>query len=543
MSSAGVGGDAASCGFPDPPDPVHSPRRAAPCRDLECRWEGNFMKIVFAKPETPTTGTYVVCVHEDRKLTAEAAALDKRMGGQIGAALGASRFKGRKGETLDILAPHGLSVRRVVLLGLGKPADLGALRVQRIGGSLLAHLNRIGETDATVAVDVIADATPALPVIAAHLAYGARLRGYRFDKYRTAEKPEQKPSMKTLTLGLAGFAEARKLFAPLSRVADGVDLARDVVSEPANVIYPQSFAERCKELRDLGVSVEILDEKQMAKLGMGALLGVAQGSARPPRLVVMEWRGAASKRAAPIAFCGKGVTFDTGGISLKPAAGMEDMKWDMAGAGAVLGTMAALAGRKAKVNAVGVVGLVENMPDGNAQRPGDIVKAMSGRTIEVLNTDAEGRLVLADVCWYTQDRFKPVAMIDLATLTGAIIVALGHEFGGLFANNDELAARLEAAGKSTGERLWRMPLGEVFDRMIDADAADVKNISADRAAGSTIGAVFIQRFVNGVPWAHLDIAGMVWSKKDHALTAKGATAYGVRLLDRLVANHYEEKAG
>jgi leucyl aminopeptidase len=257
----------------------------------------------------------------------------------------------------------------------------------------------------------------------------------------------------------------------------------------------------------------------------------------------MEWRGAASKRAAPIAFCGKGVTFDTGGISLKPAAGMEDMKWDMAGAGAVLGTMAALAGRKAKVNAVGVVGLVENMPDGNAQRPGDIVKAMSGRTIEVLNTDAEGRLVLADVCWYTQDRFKPVAMIDLATLTGAIIVALGHEFGGLFANNDELAARLEAAGKSTGERLWRMPLGEVFDRMIDADAADMKNISADRAAGSTIGAVFIQRFVNGVPWAHLDIAGMVWSKKDHALTAKGATAYGVRLLDRLVANHYEEKAG
>ena len=501
------------------------------------------MKIVFAKPDMPKGGSYVVGVHEDRKLSPEAAALDKRCGGQIAAALAASRFKGRKGETLDILAPQGVEASRIVLLGFGKPADLGALRLQRIGGALVAHLNRVGETAATVAVDVLADGSPSMPAVAAHMAYGARLRAWRFDKYRTGEKPEQKPSLAALTFGVADAAAARKLFAPLSRVADGVDLARDVVSEPANVIYPQSFAERAKELRALGVSVEVLDEKQMAKLGMGALLGVAQGSARPPRLVVMEWRGAASKRAAPIAFCGKGVTFDTGGISLKPAAGMEDMKWDMAGAGAVLGTMAALAGRKARVNAVGVVGLVENMPDGNAQRPGDIVKAMSGRTIEVLNTDAEGRLVLADVCWYTQDRFKPAAMIDLATLTGAIIIALGHEYAGLFANNDELAQRLEAAGRSTGERLWRMPLGETFDRMIDSDAADVKNISSDRGAGSTIGAVFIQRFVNNVPWAHLDIAGMVWSKKDHAMMAKGATAYGVRLLDRLVANHYEEKAG
>ncbi len=501
------------------------------------------MKIAFARPEMPKTGAYVVGVHEDRKLTAAATDLDARSGGQITAALSASRFKGRKGETLDILAPKGIDARRIVLLGFGKPADLGTLRLQRIGGSLAAHLNRTGESAATVAVDVLADGGPAMPAVAANLAYGARLRTWRFDKYRTGEKPEQKPTLSTLTFGVADPAAARKLYGPLSRVADGVDLAREVISEPANVIYPQSFAERCKDLRQLGVSVEILDEKQMARLGMGALLGVAQGSARPPRLVVMEWRGAGSKRAAPIVFCGKGVTFDTGGISLKPAAGMEDMKWDMAGAGAVLGTMAALAGRKARVNAVGIVGLVENMPDGNAQRPGDIVKAMSGRTIEVLNTDAEGRLVLADVCWYAQERFKPAAMIDLATLTGASIIALGHEYGGLFANDDELARRLEAAGRSTGERLWRMPLGESFDRMIDSDAADVKNIASDRGAGSTIGAVFIQRFVNNVPWAHLDIAGMVWSKKDHALTAKGAPAYGVRLLARLVAAHYEEKAG
>ena len=501
------------------------------------------MKIAFAKPALPNTGSYVVGVHEDRKLTGAAAALDKRTRGMVAAALAASRFRGRKGETLDILSPRGVSMRRIVLLGLGKPADLGSLRLQRIGGALLAHLNRVGESTATVAVDVLADGTPALPVAAAHLAYGARLRAYRFDRYRTSEKPDHKPSLRSLSFALEDANGARRLFAPLSKIADGVDLARDVVSEPPNVVYPESFAERCKALKELGVEVEILDEKQMAKLGMGALLGVAQGSARPPRIVVMQWRGAADPKAAPLAFCGKGVTFDTGGISLKPAPGMEDMKWDMAGAGAVLGLMAALAGRKARVNAVGVVGLVENMPDGNAQRPGDIVKAMSGRTIEVLNTDAEGRLVLADVCWYTQDRFKPRAMIDLATLTGAIIIALGHEFAGLFANDDELASRLEAAGRATGEKLWRMPLGDVFDRMIDSDAADVKNIASDRGAGSTIGAVFIQRFVNGVPWAHLDIAGMAWSKKDHAITPKGATAYGVRLLERLVARHYEEAGG
>jgi leucyl aminopeptidase len=501
------------------------------------------MKIAFAKPAVPNAGSYVVGVHEDRKLTGAAAALDKRTRGMVAAALAASRFRGRKGETLDILSPRGVSVRRIVLLGLGKPADLGSLRLQRIGGALLAHLNRVGESAATVAVDVLSDGTPALPVVAAHLAYGARLRAYRFDRYRTSEKPDHKPSLRSLSFALEDANGARRLFAPLAKIADGVDLARDVVSEPPNVVYPESFAERCKALKELGVEVEILDEKQMAKLGMGALLGVAQGSARPPRIVVMQWRGAADPKAAPLAFCGKGVTFDTGGISLKPAPGMEDMKWDMAGAGAVLGLMAALAGRKARVNAVGVVGLVENMPDGNAQRPGDIVKAMSGRTIEVLNTDAEGRLVLADVCWYTQDRFKPRAMVDLATLTGAVIIALGHEFAGLFANDDELASRLEAAGRATGEKLWRMPLGEVFDRMIDSDAADVKNIASDRGAGSTIGAVFIQRFVNGVPWAHLDIAGMAWSKKDHAITPKGATAYGVRLLERLVARHYEEAGG
>jgi leucyl aminopeptidase len=499
------------------------------------------MKIAFAKPEQPTSGTYIVTVLDDRKLTPAAAALDKKTGGLVTRAMASSRFKGRKDDVLDIVAPKGLPVSRVLLFGLGKAEQIDALRLQALGGNIVAQLNRLGETTGAVPVENLSGAPMEAPEMAANIAYGARLRAYRFDKYRTREKEEQKPSLKAFSLLVTDVAEARKAFAPYDRVADAVYVSRDLISEPPNVIYPESLADRCKRLSAFGVKVEVLDEKQMAKLGMGALLGVGQGSTRPPRIVVMQWNGAPkAKDKRPIAFCGKGVTFDTGGISIKPAAGMEDMKWDMAGAGAVIGLMEALAARRAGVNAVGVVGLVENMPGGNAQRPSDIVRSMSGRTIEVLNTDAEGRLVLADVCWYTQDRFKPKAMIDLATLTGAIIVALGHEYAGLFANNEELANRLINAGKAVGEKLWRLPLGDSYDKDIDSDAADVKNIGSNRAAGSTIGAQFIQRFVNDVPWAHLDIAGVAWSKKDAPTVPKGATAFGVRLLDRLVADYYEQ---
>jgi leucyl aminopeptidase len=498
------------------------------------------MKIAFAKPEQPTSGTYIVTVLDDRKLTPAAAALDKKTGGLVTRAMASSRFKGRKDDVLDIVAPKGLPVARVLLLGLGKTEQVDALRLQALGGNIVAQLNRIGESTAALPVENLSGAPMEAPEMAANIAFGARLRAYRFDKYRTREKEEQKPSLKALNLLVTDVAEARKAFASYDRVADAIYVTRDVVSEPPNVIYPEALADRCKRLSAFGVKVEVLDEKQMAKLGMGALLGVGQGSVRPPRTVVMQWNGAAkAKDKRPIAFCGKGVTFDTGGISIKPAAGMEDMKWDMAGAGTVIGLMEALAARRANVNAVGVVGLVENMPGGNAQRPSDIVRSMSGRTIEVLNTDAEGRLVLADICWYTQDRFKPKAMVDLATLTGAIIVALGHEYAGLFANNEELANRLLNAGKAVGEKLWRLPLGDPYDKDIDSDAADVKNIGSNRAAGSTIGAQFIQRFVNDVPWAHLDIAGVAWSKKDAATVPKGATAFGVRLLDRLVADYYE----
>jgi leucyl aminopeptidase len=375
---------------------------------------------------------------------------------------------------------------------------------------------------------------------AANVAFGARLRSYRFDKYRTQLKAEQKPTLKKLTLQSDVATAAKKAFADLDKLADGVFFTRDLVSEPGNVLYPESLAEQAASLAELGVEVEALDEKKMKKLGMGALLGVGQGSARPPRLVVMAWLGAKDKQAAPVAIVGKGITFDTGGISLKPGAGMEEMKWDMGGSGTVIGLMKALAGRKARVNVVGVVALAENMPDGNAIRPGDILETMSGQTIECNNTDAEGRLVLADALWYTQDRFKPRLMVDLATLTGAILVALGSEYAGLFSNNDELAERLTAAGKAVGEHLWRMPLNDAYDRAIDSDVADVKNISGDRNAGASIGGVFLQRFVNGVPWAHLDIAGMAWSKKDAPTVPKGATGYGVRLLERFIADHYED---
>ncbi len=498
------------------------------------------MKIVFAEPSAPKSGTAVVGVFEDRKLTPSAVELDRQCNGTLTRALSVSKFKGRKDDSLAVLAPAGLDVARVLLIGLGKPASLDALGFQNAGGKIVALLDGAGETAAQVAIDA-GDGVKIDPATAAaELAYGARLRGYRFDKYRTKEKPEQKPSLKTLTIAVAGANEAKKKFATLDKIVEAVFLTRDIVSEPANVIYPETLADQARGLEELGVEVEVLTRKEMKKLGMGALLGVGQGSERPPRLVVMQWKGAPdAKDQRPVAFVGKGVTFDTGGISIKPAGGMEDMKWDMAGSGVVIGLMKALAGRKAKVNAVGIGGLVENMPGGNAQRPGDIVTSMSGQTIEVLNTDAEGRLVLADALWYCQDRFKPRFMIDLATLTGAIIIALGSEYAGMYSTDDKLAKQLIAAGEAVGEKLWRMPLNDAYDRLMDSDAADIKNISGGRDAGSITAAQFLKRFVNDVPWAHLDIAGTTWSKKDTATVPKGATAFGLRLLDRLIADHYE----
>jgi leucyl aminopeptidase len=376
------------------------------------------------------------------------------------------------------------------------------------------------------------------PGEAVAVASGVRLRAYKFDRYKTRKKDGEDNALRAqVSLAVADVGAAQKAFAPSAHVVDGVIMARELVNEPPNVLYPEEFADRASQLRKLGVEVEVLDVKAMKKLGMGALLGVSQGSSRPGRTVVMRWNGG-KRKDQPVAFIGKGVCFDTGGISIKPAGSMEDMKGDMGGAACVVGLMHALAARKAKVNAVGAIGLVENMPDGNAQRPGDIVKSMSGQTIEIINTDAEGRLVLADVLWYVATKFKPKFMIDLATLTGAIMVALGTEYAGMFSNNDELVERLTKAGLATGERVWRMPLGPEYDKLIDSQFADMKN-TGGRHGGSITAAQFLQRFVDDTPWVHLDIAGTAMGAPKSEVNQSWASGYGVRLLDRLVADHYE----
>jgi leucyl aminopeptidase len=485
------------------------------------------LEIGFAKPVLPTSGAIVLLIAEEEKPGRLWQQADAATGGAISRALSAAEFKGGKGKTCTILAPGG-DLTRVVAVGLGKQSELNPRILQDAGGAAAGAVSR--EATAVVGADGLSAPQ------AAEVALGAALRAYRFDRYRTKEKPEDKPKLAALAVLTADPSAAANAWQPLAGVAGGVFLTRDLVSEPANVLNPAEMAQRCRKLETLGVKVEVLGPREMRELGFGALLGVAQGSVNEPRMVVMRWDNGGS--AKPVAFIGKGVTFDTGGISIKPAGGMEDMKWDMAGAGAVVGLMAALAGRKAKVNALGLVGLVENMPSGSAQRPGDVVKSYSGQTIEVINTDAEGRLVLADVIWYCQQKFDPQFMVDLATLTGAIIISLGHEHAGLFSNDDALAEKLLAAGKETGEKLWRMPLDEAYDKQIKSEIADMKNIGG-RPAGSVTAAQFIKRFVNDKPWAHLDIAGMAWSSKDAPTVPKGATAFGVRLLDRLVATNYE----
>ena len=490
--------------------------------------------VAIAHAALPHSGALVLPVAEGGSAQVLGwAGLDAATGGAVGRALEVAEFKGRKGQTVMVLAP-GAGLSRVVAVGLGKAAELTPLGAEEAGGQAIALLAR----EAAVALAP----GPLPPRLVAHLGLGALLRSYRFDRYRTTEKPDEKPLLDRITLLAEDAAATEAAWDRLRKVADGVFLTRDLVSEPPNVLTPEELARRCEALTELGLKVEVIGPKDMAKLGFGAVLGVAQGSVNEPRMVVLQWHGTGKgkkgRSAKPLAFVGKGVTFDSGGISIKPAGGMEDMKWDMAGAGAVIGLMAALAGRHAKVDAVGLVGLVENMPSGSAQRPGDVVTTYSGQTVEVINTDAEGRLVLADLLWYCQKRFEPRFMVDLATLTGAMIVSLGHEIGGFFSNDDELAARLHAAGEASGEKLWRLPLGDAYDRQIKSDIADMKNVGG-RPGGAITAAQFLQRFVNDKPWAHLDIAGMAWAAKDSAVAPKGATAYGVRLLDRLVAEHYE----
>jgi leucyl aminopeptidase len=487
------------------------------------------LEISFASPALPSAGALALLVAEGEQASGLWAAADEATGGAVTRAFGAAEFTGKDGQSVTILAP-GAGLSRIVAAGLGKAADLTDRKIEEAAGSLVGALAR--EKVVALAADGFSGAQ------AAAGALGAVLRSYRFDTYRTKQKPEDLPKFSALTVLTKDQSGASAAWDKLHAIARGVYVTRDLVSEPANVLTPAEMATRIEKLAELGLEIEVFGQAELEALGFGSMLGVSMGSAQPPRMVVMRWNGGADEK--PVAFIGKGVTFDTGGISIKPAGGMEDMKWDMAGAGAVVGLMAALAGRRAKVNAVGLVGLVENMPSGTAQRPGDVVKSYSGQTIEVLNTDAEGRLVLADVLWYAQEKFDPRFMVDMATLTGAIIVALGHEHAGLFSNDDDLSQKLLAAGVSSGEKLWRLPLAREYDKLLKSDIADMKNI-AGRPGGSITAAQFLARFVNEKPWAHLDIAGTAWSTKDMPVSPKGATAFGVRLLDRLVADHYETK--
>jgi len=431
-----------------------------------------------------------------------------------------------------------------VVIGAGQPDQHKTLDWVKLGGFAFAQLSGRSAKAASLVAEVV-DVHECPPAeIAAVLAFGALLRSYNFRKYMTQKRSAedgsepQRNGIQRLVVHTEDPEAARAAFARRNAVASGVFLARDLVNEPANVLGPVEFADRVRDLAKWGVEVEILDVDALKALKMNALLAVGQGSVRPARVAVLQWHGTKTKRSKTLCFIGKGVCFDTGGISIKPAQGMEDMKGDMGGAACVAGLMLALAERKAPVNAVGLIGLVENMPSGSAQRPGDIITSMSGQTIEVLNTDAEGRLVLADVLWYAQDRFKPRLMVDLATLTGAIMVALGKEYAGLFSNDDRLASELSAAGEVTGEKVWRMPLGRAYDKLIDSKTADVKNIGG-RYAGAITGAQFLQRFVNDTPWAHLDVAGVAMDSNKNDINQSWASGWGVWLLDQLVADHYE----
>ena len=498
------------------------------------------MQIKFVSPSLTGNGAFAVGIPEGGKLSGQALEADRASDGAIKRAMAVSRFTGKTGQMLEILAPAGVKASRLVLVGLGRPEKFDALSAERVAAGVVGKLFTSGESTITFAIDPPTGASIEGAALASHLAMGARLRSYTFNQYRTKDRDEHEPTLKDVAVATGDATAAKRAFAAMDAAADGVFFARDLVNEPPNILSPDEFAKRAQSLSKLGVEVRVLGEAEMKKLGMGALLGVGQGSERESKLVVMQWNGAKKAGGAPVALVGKGVCFDSGGLSLKTGAGMMGMKGDMGGAAAVAGTIHALAARKARANVVGVIGLVENMPDGNAQRPDDVVKSMSGQTIEVLNTDAEGRLVLADALWYAQTQFKPRCVIDLATLTGAILVALGHEHAGLFSNDDALAEQITSAGREVGESVWRLPLGDAYDKALKSKIADMKNIGGPQA-GSITAAQFLRRFVNKTPWAHLDIAGVAWQDGEHReLAPSWATGWGVRVLNRLIADHYEK---
>ncbi|KUJ80863.1 aminopeptidase [Ruegeria marisrubri] len=471
-------------------------------------------------------GRVAIIIPPEGKMDPAARRANRLTKGAVGRLIESKRFeKAKPGQVLTLAYPVGMAAEALDVVVLPRRADsatarkAGAALAKAAGGKNLlvmaGNQNRIED-----------------------LAMGIELRSYSFDAHKS-EDPENPKEKGEVVICHTKADAAAEAFAPMAAAAEGVFMTRDLVNEPANVLTTTEFANRLKEMEALGLEVEVLDEDQLAELGMRTLLSVGQGSDSPSKVVVMQWKGGDAEDA-PLALVGKGVVFDTGGISLKPAAGMEDMTMDMGGAGVVAGTMRALALRKAKANVVGLVGLVENMPSGRASRPGDVVKSMKGDTVEIINTDAEGRLVLCDVMWYAQERFKPVGLIDLATLTGAIIIGLGHENAGVFSNNDTFCDAFLKAARAEDEGAWRMPLGKAYDEMLKSRIADMKNVGG-RPAGSITAAQFLQRFVKDeTPWIHLDIAGVASVSKETDLAPKGATGWGVRALNRLVQDNFEQ---
>ena len=469
-------------------------------------------------------GKLAVLVTPDGKLDPAGRRLNRLTKGALARLVEGERWaKAATGDGVAIDYPAGAAATGAMIVKL--PRRPGADEARKAGATLAKFKGAEALTVACGATGRVAD-----------LSLGLALRAYEFTPHKTAETEAEAPAGATIMA--AKPEEVAAAARPMMALAEGVFFTRDLVNEPANILTTDDFAARLAAMQELGLEVEILEEAELEKLGMGALLGVGRGSDSPSKVVVMQWNGGAAD-APPLALVCKGVVFDTGGISLKPAAGMEDMTMDMGGAGVVAGTMRALALRGARANVVGLVGLVENMPSSNAQRPGDVVRSMKGDTVEVINTDAEGRLVLADVMWYAQDRFKPAGMVDLATLTGAIIIALGHENAGVFSNDDALCDAFLKAASSEGEGAWRLPLGAAYDEKLKSRIADMKNVGG-RDAGSITAAQFLQRFVTeGTPWIHLDIAGVASVKSDTALAPTGATGWGVRALDRLVRDRFE----
>ena len=499
------------------------------------------LEISFSKAPQKNAEAAVLCFYEDKEPSASVSSLNYEFKGFVDHALEKSKsFKGKKGDIDILMLPEGAPYHYAVLLGCGKKDDLDALEFEKLGGKVLSAVEgKKIETLEFYADNELSDVAE----FTAHFAAGLKLRSYKFEQYQTVKvDDEPKRPLKSAHFVCFSSDDVQRFYDVQACIIEGTFLARDFVNEPPNELYPDIYAKRIKaELRPLGVEIEILDDKKMRKLEMGGIMAVGQGSDNPPRMVIMRWKGDKAATDAPLAFVGKGVTFDTGGISLKPGAGMEDMKMDMGGSAAVVGLMKSLALRKAKANVVAIVGLVENMPSARAYRPADIIRAYNGKTIEVLNTDAEGRLVLADALSYVQEVYKPSLIIDLATLTGAMLIALGHEYCGTFVTDDALWEQMERAGKKTDEKLWRMPLDEVWKKDMEGTISDTQNMSqSGRWAGSCTAAGFLWHFIEeDIPWAHMDIAGTAWIKKDKDVVPKYGTGFGVRVLDRFVAENYE----